>query len=325
VAVTERVAFTDLDPATYVPHRFHHDDRMWPETNCYVDLWIEVLHALHLDPAAPLPFLLSSDFDGEQWEFFKYPLEDLHHLYGIDVHEMNLWLPIEEHIERHLQLGHLLTIEADSWFLPDTAGVSYRLDHQKSSICPQMIDRTTKHLGYFHNRGYHELSGDDYDGVLQVGRSASVLPPYAELVDVSRLRRPDDVTLRARVDELVVHHLARRPESNPIDRLEAQILADVAWLRMNDQETFHGYAFATLRQCGAWAELAASFVGWLSNDSLRQSAEAFSLLSETAKACQFKLARAARGKESDMSALFETMSSAWHDGYQPLIECYGGR
>ena len=30
----------------WVPHRLHGPDRMWPETNCYVDLWIELLHAL---------------------------------------------------------------------------------------------------------------------------------------------------------------------------------------------------------------------------------------------------------------------------------------
>ena len=34
-----------LAPAgPYVPHPLHDSGRDWPETNCYVDLWIELLH-----------------------------------------------------------------------------------------------------------------------------------------------------------------------------------------------------------------------------------------------------------------------------------------
>ena len=38
-------AIGGLDPATYRPHRLHDIERHWPETNCYVDLLIEVLNA----------------------------------------------------------------------------------------------------------------------------------------------------------------------------------------------------------------------------------------------------------------------------------------
>ena len=35
-----------LDPQNYAPHPLHDAERIWPETNCYIDLWIETLHAL---------------------------------------------------------------------------------------------------------------------------------------------------------------------------------------------------------------------------------------------------------------------------------------
>ena len=38
------------------PHPLHGLERNWPETNCYVDLWIEVLHADGREPTAALAF-----------------------------------------------------------------------------------------------------------------------------------------------------------------------------------------------------------------------------------------------------------------------------
>ena len=31
-------------------HALHAPERNWPETNCYVDVWVELLHDLGLDP-----------------------------------------------------------------------------------------------------------------------------------------------------------------------------------------------------------------------------------------------------------------------------------
>ena len=91
---------------------------------------------LTFDPTPALAFVLSSDVDGDQWRFFKFPLEDLRALYGIDVAELNPWQGLEYHIETHLRAGRFLTAEVDSWYLPDTAGVSYGLDHAKSPSSP---------------------------------------------------------------------------------------------------------------------------------------------------------------------------------------------
>ena len=78
--------------SAYEPHRVHGDERMWLESNCAADLWIEVLHALGLEPLAGHGLHCSApDFDGEQWPMFKFSMEDVRRLYGIDVYEVNLW------------------------------------------------------------------------------------------------------------------------------------------------------------------------------------------------------------------------------------------
>ena len=47
-----------LDPARYTRHAIHGENRVWAETNCYVDVWVELLHAWGFDPVAALPFTL---------------------------------------------------------------------------------------------------------------------------------------------------------------------------------------------------------------------------------------------------------------------------
>ena len=90
-------------------------------------------------------------------------------------------------------LGRLCTVEVDSWFLPDTRGVSYGTAHVKSTIVPQMLDRPGRRLGYFHNAGYFELEGDDFDGVFRLGGHAEAagLPPYVEVIRLDGIRRND--------------------------------------------------------------------------------------------------------------------------------------
>ena len=93
----------DVDAVRAPPAARHRAD--WTETNCYVDVWIEVLHALGLDPVAAAAFTLSCDFEGDQWTFFKYPPEDLRTLFGIEVAELNVWRPVVDHVEEQLGLG----------------------------------------------------------------------------------------------------------------------------------------------------------------------------------------------------------------------------
>ncbi|MEY2458954.1 MAG: hypothetical protein QOG30_784 [Acidimicrobiaceae bacterium] len=318
----------DIDASTYEPHRLHSGERVWTETNCYVDLWIELLHALDLDPLAACAFTLRTDFEGDQWTFFKFPLEDLRVLYGIDVYEMNAWQPIEHHIVEQLELGRLLTIEVDSWYLPDTAGVSYQLDHVKSSIVPNRIDPDRRELAYFHNAGYFELSGDDYDGVLRRTAELSdarLLPPYVEVVKLDGLRHDDLATLRANVTSLTRDHLARRPTTNPVQRMRKRLAGDLDWLTTQSLDTFHQWAFGFCRQCGANAELAAAFVDWLApgDTDLAPSADAFREMANGTKTLQFSLARAARGRTVDVEPVLDALERQWDAALAPLVAHYG--
>lgn len=322
-----RLDLLGIDATTYRPHPLHQTERTWTETNCYVDLWIELLHALGLDPVAGAAFALSTDFEGDQWTFFKYPPEDLRALYGLEVAEMNVWKPVLEHVLEQLQLGRLLTVEADSWYLPDTQGVSYRLAHVKSTIVPQMVDPEARRLGYFHNAGYFELEGENFDGVFRSGGvpDPTVLPPYVESVRLDRVRR-DPGPLVAGAVQLAREHLARRPTTNPMVRFEERLRADVPWLATQDLEMFHQYAFGTCRQCGASAELAASFVDWLDahdGGGLAPVAEELRSVAEGAKGLQFALARVVRGKDVDLHAPFEQMGRSWEAAMGGLDRRYG--
>ena len=44
-----------LDASSYQQHEIHACERQWAETNCYVDVWIELLNAWGFEPIAALP------------------------------------------------------------------------------------------------------------------------------------------------------------------------------------------------------------------------------------------------------------------------------
>jgi hypothetical protein len=307
-----------LDPATYVSHTLHHPERAWQQTNCYVDLWIETLHGLGLEPTAALPFTVGLDFEGDQYTFFKFPLGDLQELYGIEVQELNVWRPLIEHAAEQAALGRIMMPEVDSWFLPDTKGVSYRLDHVKSSIAIQHIDVAAQTLGYFHNSGYHSLAGEDFRGVFRLEdelRGPNVLPPYTEIAKLDRLERLPAAELARRSRALLAAHLARRPRGNPVEAHRMRLEADLTWLREEPIGTFHSYAFATARQLGACFELLASYLRWLGAIEGR-AAEAAALgcdeIASTAKALQFKLARVVTyRKDANLAELFDRLAASW--------------
>lgn len=318
---------TTLSIEGFVPHPLHAMERTWTETNCYVDVWIEVLHALGFDPVAASAFTLSCDFEGDQWTFFKFPPEDLRTLFGFDVAEMNIWRPVVDHVEEQLSMGRLCTVECDSWFLPDTRGVAYQIDHVKTTIVPTRIDRSARHLGYLHNAGYFELEGDDFDGLFRLGTHADVaaMAPYVETIRLDRLRRDDDLV--ERVVALTRDHLGRRPADNPISRMAARMLADLPWLSTQDIEAFHLYAFGLCRQCGASTELAATFVDWLNEHDApgtEGAAQSLRAVAEGAKSLQFALARVVRGRTVDLTGVLDGMAAHWQSAMDVLDGRYGG-
>jgi Domain of unknown function (DUF1839) len=316
-----------LSAETYVTHPLHSGERNWSQTNCYVDVFIEVMHALGLDPTAAGAFTLSGDFEGDQWTFFKFPPEDLRALFGIDISEFNVWKPVLDHVAEQLGFGRLCTVEVDSWFLPDTRGDAYGLDHVKSTIVPQMLDVERRRLGYFHNAGYYELEGDDFDGVFRTGVHADIegLPPYVEVVRLERMRR-NDPELVANVVALTTEHLERRPSDNPIARLARRVEEDRTWLTEQGLEAFHLYSFGTFRQCGASAEMAASFVEWLNRfhrPGTESAIGSFTELAAGAKALQFAMARVVRGRDVDIAGIVGAMERHWAEGMATLASSYG--
>ena len=88
------VSLLGLNPGDYTPGALHYPDRTFRETNCYVDVWIELLHPLGIDPASTLAFACTVDFEGDQGTFFKPAPEEMARLYAIDVNEMQLYRPV---------------------------------------------------------------------------------------------------------------------------------------------------------------------------------------------------------------------------------------
>ena len=154
-----KCAIAGLDPAAYRPHRLHDPERRWPQTNCYVDLLIEGLHATGHDPVAARGFTVAQDFEGDQFTFFKVPLEDLEALYGVRATELAIFDSVEGHIAEQIGRGRLCMVEMDSYFMPDTQGVSYRTEHGKTTIAINRMDVANRSLDYFHNGGFFDHDG----------------------------------------------------------------------------------------------------------------------------------------------------------------------
>src|SRR5262249_52154471 len=208
-----------LDPAHYQRHRIHGENRIWAETNCYVDVWVELLHAWGFEPVAALPFTLGIDFEGDQWTFFKFPPGDLDQLYGLDIQELAVWRPLVRHVEEQVERGRPVLVELDSYYLPDTAGTAYQREHVKSTVAAVAIDVVGQRLGYFHNQGYYHLEGADFVNVFRLHgpKDPTVLPPYVEFVK-RRAAPPlegDELVMASL--QLLRRHLRRLPESNPFE------------------------------------------------------------------------------------------------------------
>lgn len=305
-----------LDPAHYQRHRIHGEDRVWAETNCYVDVWIELLHAWGFDPVAGLPFTLAIDFEGDQWTFFKFPLADLERLYGLDIQELAIWRPLVDHVEEQVDRGRPVLVELDSYHLPDTQGTAYQREHVKSTVAVVAIDRGEQRLGYFHNQGYYHLNGRDFASVFRLDgpTDPKMLPPYVEFVK-RREPRPSNGDELVRTSlQLLRHHLQRVPEVNPFAAFKRRFAADLEWLAEANLEVFHLYSFSTLRQFGACYELTATYLEWLQERNLKSLGgpiSTFRKLSLGAKTLQFHLARSiARKKSLDLASIDE-LAGRW--------------
>ena len=290
----------------YVPHWLHSPDRVYRETNCYTDVLIELLHSRGYDPVTGLGHLVRTDFEGDQFTFFKMPQGDIEALYGVDIHEMQPVGALPDQIERQLKQGRTMLVELDSFFLPDTAATDYRRNHVKSTVAAESIDQGAERFHYFHNTGLHELSGEDYRGVFGLhGRAADMLPPYLEVARFDAGEPLRGAALRSAARDLLQFHLARRPGRNPFDCFGEQLAADLPALLAGNGEAFHAYAFATVRMAGAAFDLLRAHVSWLLDSERAQ------MLEPIVEGCQVLSFRLARRRAFDPAPTISAMGEAW--------------
>ena len=298
-----------LDPRHYTAHVMHRTDRAWTETNCYADLWIEILHAHGLDPHAMLAFTLGIDFEGDQWTFFKPSQLTLRALYGVEVEELNVWLDLRSNTHVQLQRGRIVLAEADAFFLPDTAATDYRQQHTKTTIGIIRLD--DQRCDYFHNAGFFTLGGADLACLF----APREMPFYAEIAKFDHRVVRTESELRALSRETLRETLAFRPHENPFVPFAAQ-LREVTTLGLAH---WHKHAFANLRQCGAAFELARDYLVWL-DTSHHAAAAACEEISQTAKSLILKGARAANGKRVfDAGEAMSALAKSWDRVMQALV------
>lgn len=325
--MTRAAVLSQLSAASYARHALHAEERVWVEKNCYIDLWIELLGALGVDPIAVVPFTVAVDFEGDQWTFFKPPHGELFDLYGVDVQELTVWKPLVEHALLHLGRGTLISTEADAFYLPDTSGTDYRRTHTKTTIVLNAIDVERRHLGYFHNAGYYELEGEDFEKLFRLGEPTDpeFMPLFAEIVRIDRkvVRPRGELVSLSR--GLLAKHWARRPATNPVARFARDFEQELPRLQERGLEHYHLWAFAGIRQLGAAFELAALHARWMQDPAFEPAAASFDVIASSAKTFILKAARAVNAKRAmDSAALFEGMIKAWEEGMTALGEALGG-
>ena len=258
----------DLDAGAYARHALHRGDRAWPE--------VELLRG-PLGRTAPCGGRRAAGRAalharrrrrGRSVDLLQVSVSRSRALYGVDVFELNIWRPLPIHISRaarpgpprHRRSGRLL---------PARHGGHARIrrEHVKTSIGIQALDAQRRRLGYFHNAGYYELLGGRLRWRLPPRRPPAdpmYLPPYVEVAKLdARPRRVGPRAASTRRWRCFAAHLARRPTENPFRRYAAAFPPTSNGSPANPSARFHGYAFATLRQCGAAFELAAAYLRWL--------------------------------------------------------------
>ncbi len=308
------------------PHALHDPARHWPETNCYVDLWIELLDWLGYPPEAALAFTVAQAFEGDQLTFFKVPQEDLRVLYGLQVAEVSIHDTLERHLETWIRRGAVLLVEVDAFYLPDTAATSYRREHAKTTIGIHAIDAQARSASYFHNASHALLDGQDYAGALRLlpalAAQPDLLPPYVE--SVQRSAAPLEAEPRRAASlALLRRHLSRRPTHNPFSAWRAAFDEQLQEL-LSRPARYHAYAFNFTRQGGANFELLASYADWLDAGALGDVAAWCRDIAATSKVLQFRLARAvARGRPDACDDCFDRLEHSYRHAIERLVAFAG--
>ena len=293
-----------LDPVAWTRPALHVGDRVWTETNCYVDLWVELLPALGHPAEAALAFTVLQDFEGDHFTFFKFPLDDLRALFGLAVQELAIYDSVETHTLEQLGRGRPVLIEVDAHWLPD-GDLAYHRQHVKTTLAAVALDPASRRLGYFHNVGYHVLDGEDYDGLFRSRETSGALFPYVEFVKRDGKALAGEALVAASVGLLRLH-LKHRPAANPVTGWRVALPLHFERLAARDMDFFHLYAFNLPRQLGANFEMLGKYLSWLGahgEDGLVEAALASRRVAEAAKTLQFQLARMSHRRKFDAAAI----------------------
>lgn len=321
--MTHVIARAGLQPSTYTRALPHAEDRLWPEKNCYIDVWIGLAHGLGLDPLAMMSFLIAIDFEGDQWTFYKPQHSELADLYGFDVQELTVWKPLLEHAVEHLGAGKLISTEADAYYLPDTSGTDYQRNHVKTTIVLVEVDTEAQRCAYFHNTGLHWMTGEDFRKVFRVDAPVdpTFLPLFAEVVRLDRVVQHSTETLQSMAMVLLRRYFDRRPQDNPITKFGQRFAQELPALQSKGLAHYHAWAFATTRQMGSGFELAGLHLAWLAGSdtaatprsrALTEASLALTEISAGAKAFILKAARAVNGKKPlDVTDQFAQWAAGW--------------
>ena len=141
-------------PATYRPHALHAPGPAFPETNCYTDLWIELLHALGLEPLAMLAFCVVGRLRRRSVDVLQAAARGPRaRSTASRCRSSSSSARCSSTSSSSSTLGRTVIVEVDAFYLPDTAGRSYREQHEKTSIGVEAIDVEQRaRCGYFHSR-----------------------------------------------------------------------------------------------------------------------------------------------------------------------------
>jgi hypothetical protein len=179
-------------------------------------------------------------------------------------------------------------------------------------------------LGYFHNAGYHTLSGADFVGLFRLDAppDPTYMPFFAEIVRTRRVVALEEQELVRRSLVLLRQHLRRRPHDNPIPRFGRAFAADLEELKDRGLPAYHLYAFATIRQLGAAFELGAAYLRWIGERGeadLEPSIAAFDAVSAASKSLILKAARAVGAKKTvDLAPMLGELETQWDGGMRHL-------
>jgi len=306
-------------------HPWHSGERVWSTSNSNIDVWIELLHTLELEPAPMLLSTLCADFEGDQWTLVSVAPADLWACYGIVVEELFIWRPLLAHFVEQLDRGNAVLVEVDAFHLPDMIGSSYQREHTKTLIAVTGYDRDSHSLRYMHGATSAQVGGDDLDSLITAGIGGAQLPPRAQVVKLDRLLRRTAIERAQLGVALARFHGTRLPLVNPVRVFGDALRAHGAWLAGGDAEHYQRWAFATLHQCGAAFEIAADVCGWLveHGEPIADAVPRLRTVSRLARSLHQRLVRVSQsGRMPDVSQTLDDMAHAWDEAMAILKPRY---